>query len=176
MCVCVCVCVGVKVPWPGGVENDFLEVPSMMFEHWPWQPEVLNLLSSKYDAPEERLPESDIAAMQALRGHNRALKSMRYYAMAKFDLEMHVSNKSKLLSLDAIEKKSALNILLKGNLLLSTYVQPFFLLCLVALHDSTVFFLANFVFKIQREVRLAVKQTVAVTKSFKPATTQQCLR
>ena len=46
-------------------------------------------LSSKYDAPEERLPASDIAAMQELRGHNRALKSMRYYAMAKFDLEMH---------------------------------------------------------------------------------------
>jgi thimet oligopeptidase len=30
------------VPWFGGVEQDFLEVPSMMFEQWMEQKNVLN--------------------------------------------------------------------------------------------------------------------------------------
>jgi hypothetical protein len=34
------------VPWPGGVEQDFLEVPSMMLENWMYEPSVLQVRTS----------------------------------------------------------------------------------------------------------------------------------
>ena len=36
------------VPWPGGVENDFLEVPSMLFEQWAFDERVLAQISGHY--------------------------------------------------------------------------------------------------------------------------------
>lgn len=46
-------------PWPGGVEQDFLEVPSMMLENCVWQPDVLKRLS-KGPADGAPLPDSMI--------------------------------------------------------------------------------------------------------------------
>eukprot|EP00039_Didymoeca_costata_P004505 m.73733 g.73733 ORF g.73733 m.73733 type:complete len:698 (-) comp12430_c0_seq7:2555-4648(-) len=77
------------VPYPGGVENDFLEVPSMMFEQWIWKPEILMRLSSKYDNPSEKLPMETIQTLSKLRKHNRALHEVRYLAMALVDMKMH---------------------------------------------------------------------------------------
>jgi thimet oligopeptidase len=55
------------VPWPGGVEQDFLEVPSMMFEQWVYTPEVLARLSSHIDEPEKTLPTDIIEKLISIK-------------------------------------------------------------------------------------------------------------
>ena len=76
------------VPWPGGVEQDFLEVPSMMLENFVWQPEVLRRLSKHYTTGES-LPEGDIAALSASRGALEGYARSRFISMALFDLAVH---------------------------------------------------------------------------------------
>jgi len=76
------------VPWPGGVEQDFLEVPSMMLENFVWQPEVLRRLSKHYSTGES-LPEGDIAALSASRGALEGYARSRFISMALFDLAVH---------------------------------------------------------------------------------------
>ena len=41
------------VPWPGGVENDFLEVPSMLAEQWVYDRDIMRQVSRHYKASEE---------------------------------------------------------------------------------------------------------------------------
>ena len=76
------------VPWPGGVEQDFLEVPSMMLENFVWQPEVLRRLSKHY-ASGETLPESEIDALSASRGALEGYARSRFISMALYDLTVH---------------------------------------------------------------------------------------
>ena len=59
----------------------------MMMELWTWEKAVIKRLSSKYDAPAERLPDDVIDALTAMRDHNRALNQLRYFSMAKSDGE-----------------------------------------------------------------------------------------
>ncbi len=76
------------VPWPGGVEQDFLEVPSMMLENFVWQPDILRRLSHHIEDGSS-LSEEDITALSKSRfvmeGYNRS----RYLAMALYDLKVH---------------------------------------------------------------------------------------
>lgn len=76
------------VPWPGGVEQDFLEVPSMMLENFVWQPEVLVRLSKHYSTGES-LPKEDIDALSASRGALEGYARSRFISMALFDLAVH---------------------------------------------------------------------------------------
>ena len=76
------------VPWPGGVEQDFLEVPSMMLENFVWQPEVLRRLSKHYETGDS-LPEDDIDALSASRGALEGYARSRFISMALFDLAVH---------------------------------------------------------------------------------------
>ena len=52
------------VPWPGGVENDFLEVPSMMMEQWAYDPAVLARVSSHWTTGEP-LPQAMVESLIA---------------------------------------------------------------------------------------------------------------
>lgn len=76
------------VPWPGGVEQDFLEVPSMMLENFVWQPQVLKRLSKHYSTSES-LPTGDIDALSASRGALEGYARSRFISMALFDLTVH---------------------------------------------------------------------------------------
>jgi len=76
------------VPWPGGVEQDFLEVPSMMLENFVWQPEVLHRLSKHYESGKS-LPSTEIDALSASRGALEGYARSRFISMALFDLTVH---------------------------------------------------------------------------------------
>ncbi|KAJ9448955.1 Thimet-like oligopeptidase [Diplonema papillatum] len=77
------------VPWPGGVEQDFLEVPSTMFEQWMLEPEVLTKVSSpKKDG--STIPTETLAALKADAKRLKVSESLAtYYAMSVADLNMH---------------------------------------------------------------------------------------
>lgn len=76
------------VPWPGGVEQDFLEVPSMMLENFVWCPEVLRRLS-KHVSDGSCLPESTIDALSKSRFLMTGYAKSKYLAMAMYDLKVH---------------------------------------------------------------------------------------
>ena len=75
-------------PWPGGVEQDFLEVPSMMLENFVWVPEILRRLS-KNISDGSCLPESTIDALSKSRFLMTGYAKMKYLAMALYDLKVH---------------------------------------------------------------------------------------
>lgn len=76
------------VPWPGGVEQDFLEVPSMMLENFVWQPEILKKLSSNINDGSS-LPDAKIKALNESRGLMTGYTKTKYLAMALYDLQVH---------------------------------------------------------------------------------------
>eukprot|EP00579_Thalassiosira_antarctica_P033032 CAMPEP_0201997582 /NCGR_PEP_ID=MMETSP0905-20130828/4508_1 /ASSEMBLY_ACC=CAM_ASM_000554 /TAXON_ID=420261 /ORGANISM="Thalassiosira antarctica, Strain CCMP982" /LENGTH=691 /DNA_ID=CAMNT_0048553295 /DNA_START=20 /DNA_END=2095 /DNA_ORIENTATION=+ len=76
------------VPWPGGVEQDFLEVPSMMLENFVWCPEILRRLS-KHVSDGSCLPESTIGALSKSRFLMTGYGKSKYLAMALYDLKVH---------------------------------------------------------------------------------------
>lgn len=76
------------VPWPGGVEQDFLEVPSMMLENFVWQPEILRRLS-KHVSDDSCLPESTIEALSKSRFLMTGYAKSKYLAMSLYDLTVH---------------------------------------------------------------------------------------
>ena len=75
-------------PWPGGVEQDFLEVPSMMLENFVWSPEVLKRLS-KHISDGSSLSEETIKALSKSRFLMTAYGKMKYLAMSLYDLKVH---------------------------------------------------------------------------------------
>ncbi|EDQ89077.1 uncharacterized protein MONBRDRAFT_25656 [Monosiga brevicollis MX1] len=77
------------VPYPAGVEYDYLEVPSMMFENWTWDASVLRKLSCHFKtlAP---LPDDAVERLIASRFHNKAWGELRYLYMAMADLRVHM--------------------------------------------------------------------------------------
>lgn len=78
------------VPWAGGVEQDFLEVPSMMLENFVWQPEVLKKLSCNvHDG--SSLPDAKINAINESRTLMTGYTKMKYLAMALYDLKVHTA-------------------------------------------------------------------------------------
>lgn len=76
------------MPWPGGVEQDFLEVPSMMLENFVWQPEILRRLS-KHVSNGSCFPESTIEALSKSRFLMTGYAKSKYLAMSLYDLTVH---------------------------------------------------------------------------------------
>ncbi|OGV25896.1 MAG: hypothetical protein A3F18_02990 [Legionellales bacterium RIFCSPHIGHO2_12_FULL_37_14] len=66
-----------------GVEWDAIELPSQMFEHWCWQKEGLDLLTSS------KLPENLLHNLLKSKTFNSGLHLLRQLEFALFDLEVH---------------------------------------------------------------------------------------
>jgi thimet oligopeptidase len=78
------------MPWPGGVEQDFLEVPSMMWEKFCYLPAVVARLSAHHALPgHPPLPADTVRRLAAARHHGAGLRWTRFVAMAEFDLVAH---------------------------------------------------------------------------------------
>lgn len=79
------------VPWPGGVEHDFLEVPSMALEKFVCEPSLLSRVAQHYsgNACAPKLEDETIGKAQALEKWMVGIHKSKYFAMALFDLLAH---------------------------------------------------------------------------------------
>ncbi|ORZ35670.1 hypothetical protein BCR44DRAFT_1402589 [Catenaria anguillulae PL171] len=75
-------------PYPGGVEVDFLELPSQMLENWIYTSRVLNKLSKHYETG-ATLPDELKAKLAALRKLGGGLAYTRQVYMSQFDQVIH---------------------------------------------------------------------------------------
>lgn len=78
---------GSSVAW------DFVEAPSQMLENWIWSPEILRMISQKYDKPTEKMPEDMISKLVDSRKFNLGWMNTRQLIFGIFDLTLHRSQK-----------------------------------------------------------------------------------
>lgn len=75
--------------------QDFVELPSQMFENWVWEPEVLNTFARHYKT-NEPLPPELLKAMIAARNVSSAIKAERQVYYGMLDLDYHLSPDGKV--------------------------------------------------------------------------------
>ncbi|KAH8087735.1 metalloendopeptidase [Aureococcus anophagefferens] len=78
------------VPWPGGVEMDFLEVPSMLCQQWVYAAPMLAKLASRA-ADGSEIPADVVAALAESRHLLAGVGNARYLSMCAYDMAMHSS-------------------------------------------------------------------------------------
>eukprot|EP00958_Prasinococcus_capsulatus_P023539 scaffold3540_cov379-Prasinococcus_capsulatus_cf.AAC.2 len=76
------------VPWPGGVQQDFLEVPSMMLENFVYQPTLLKRLSKHHSTAEE-LPDDIIQKIVQARHVLSGYHYSRMIFLGEYDIIVH---------------------------------------------------------------------------------------
>jgi len=80
------------VPWLGGVETDFLEVPSRMFELWMYEEEVLKRISGNYLNSVEKLPDDIIKNLSKSQFFLESTSEKVYMGMALYDMLIHTED------------------------------------------------------------------------------------
>ena len=70
------------------VLNDFVELPSQLFEHWLAEPEVLKRHARHYQTGEP-IPDALIEKLQTARLFNQGFETVRYTASALVDMAVH---------------------------------------------------------------------------------------
>jgi thimet oligopeptidase len=73
------------------VAQDFVEAPSQMLENWPWQEKILNLLSSHYLHPEQKLPPQMLKKMVKARDFQQGYFYTRQLMLALLDMDFHTA-------------------------------------------------------------------------------------
>ena len=71
------------------VAQDFVEAPSQMLENWVWSPEVLPLLSGKWNDHTQKLPADMLNKMLAARNFGQGIAYTKQLLYASFDMEIH---------------------------------------------------------------------------------------
>lgn len=74
-----------------GVPWDAVELPSMFFENYAWQPEVLSWVSQHRDSG-EALPAEICDRLKASRKFHAGLQMLRQIEFSLFDFELHAQN------------------------------------------------------------------------------------
>eukprot|EP00434_Breviolum_minutum_P034880 symbB.v1.2.030877.t1/scaffold3524.1/size54796/2 len=77
------------VPWPGGVEQDFLEVPSMALEKFACEPVLLQRVAKHFSGQGPKLEDKVISKIKELETWMAGLGESRYFASSLFDLMIH---------------------------------------------------------------------------------------
>lgn len=70
------------------VSTDFVELPSQLYEHWIWQPEVLKRYAVHYQSGEP-IPDALVERIVSARNFNQGFATIEYLACAKLDMELH---------------------------------------------------------------------------------------
>ncbi|WKB54017.1 M3 family metallopeptidase [Eleftheria terrae] len=85
------------------VLQDFVELPSQLFEHWGLAPEVLRR-HARHAATGEAIPEDLLERVEAARRFNRGFETVQYVAPALIDLALHRQTELDTLDVDAFER------------------------------------------------------------------------
>ena len=71
-----------------GVAWDAVELPSQFMEHWCWEEDALNLMTSHIDS-QESLPKALLESLLAAKNFQSGLQTLRQIEFALFDLGIH---------------------------------------------------------------------------------------
>lgn len=75
------------------VPTDFVELPSMIMENWPAQPEVLKMFAKHYKTG-EAIPDALIQKMKNANQYGQGFAKGEYLASAILDMDYHMMTKS----------------------------------------------------------------------------------
>ncbi len=73
----------------GGVERDFVELPSQINEHWAFEPEVLAVYAKHYKTG-ETIPESLVKKIEESSKYGQGFATVEYLAASYVDMDLHV--------------------------------------------------------------------------------------
>ncbi len=73
----------------GGVERDFVELPSQINEHWAFHPEVLNVYARHYQTGEV-IPMELVKKITESAKYGQGFATVEYVAASLVDLDLHV--------------------------------------------------------------------------------------
>jgi peptidyl-dipeptidase Dcp len=85
------------------VEQDFVELPSQLYEHWLTTPEVLRKFA-RHVKTGEPMPDALLKRVEDARTFNQGFATVEYLAAAIVDLDLHLLNATKDLDVDALER------------------------------------------------------------------------
>ena len=88
-----------------GVERDFVELPSQLYEHWLMHPEVLKKFARHFQTGKP-LPQSLLRKIKAARNFNQGFATVEYTAAALVDLALHTHEQPERLDVDAFEAET----------------------------------------------------------------------
>lgn len=86
------------------VLQDFVELPSQLFEHWIQRPEVLKRFA-RHAETGEPMPDRLLERLEAARTFNQGFQTVEYTASTLLDLELHSLADPKGLDIDAFERE-----------------------------------------------------------------------
>lgn len=73
----------------GGVERDFVELPSQINEHWAFEPEVLAVYAKHYKTG-KTIPESLVKKIEESSKYGQGFATVEYLAASYVDMDLHV--------------------------------------------------------------------------------------
>ena len=95
-----------KVRYPSqsgtSVRQDFVELPSQIYEHWAELPEVLRRYARHHETGEP-LPEALIERLLKARGFNQGFGTVEYTSAALIDMALHADPAPERIDVDAFE-------------------------------------------------------------------------
>jgi thimet oligopeptidase len=71
------------------VPGDFVEAPSQMLEHWPWDKKVLDSFAADYRDPSKKIPAEVLKQLRAAKLATEATRYRRQLAFGLLDLALH---------------------------------------------------------------------------------------
>jgi peptidyl-dipeptidase Dcp len=86
------------------VLQDFVELPSQLYEHWLLRPEVLSRFAVHYRTGKP-MPEKLIRRIEAARLFNQGFQTVEYAASTLLDLELHALPEAKGLDVGKFERE-----------------------------------------------------------------------
>jgi peptidyl-dipeptidase Dcp len=85
------------------VLRDFVELPSQIFEHWAFEPEVLKR-HALHHVTGERIPDALIAKLAAARRWNQGFETVEYTACALVDMALHARTEADGVDISEFER------------------------------------------------------------------------